>query len=126
MPVKNSFSKYLATPGINWSTLKEMGRSPLHYKFRLSHPREDSTELARGRAVHTATLEPDLFEKEYVVYPGKTRRGKKWDEFEVTYGAAYTILKQDERDKAMLCAEAIRKHPEASALLSEAEYEQSF
>ena len=126
MPIKRSFDQYLKINAENFSTIKEMARSPLHYVHRKKNPREDSTGLARGRAVHTATLEPELFAKEYVVFQGKTRRGKEWDEFEAAYSADYTILKQDEYDKAMLCAKSIWKHPEAAAIMRGCVFERSY
>lgn len=125
MSLKQTFAKYLKIDAVNWSTLKEMGRSPLHYAHRLANPREDSTSLARGRAVHTAVLEPELFAKEYVIYTGKTRRGKEWDEFEAAY-LDKTILKQDEYDKVMFAAKAVRKHTEVVAYMRECTFERSF
>ena len=34
-----------------------------------------------GRAFHLAILEPQVFSEQVVVYSGKTKRGKAWDEF---------------------------------------------
>ena len=125
MTIRTAFDKYLKIKAVNWSTLKEMARSPLHYQHRLSNPREDSTGLARGRAVHTCVLEPELFAREYVVFPGPRRQGNEWKEFEAAY-SQYTILKQDEYDKAMFCAKAVRKHAEAAAIMKDCVYEKTF
>ena len=108
--VKKTIHKYLKIDAVNWSLLKEMARSPLHFAHRKVNPREDSTGLARGRAVHTATLEPELFPKEYVIFAGKTRQGKIWEAFKKA-NADKTILKQNEYDKVWACAERIHKHP---------------
>lgn len=125
MTIRNAFSKYLKIKAVNWSTLKEMARSPLHYQHRLANPREDAVGLARGRAVHTAVLEPHLFAQEYVVYPGERRQGNEWKEFAAAY-EGYTILKQDEYDKAMFCAKSVFRHAEAAAIIRECVYEKSF
>ena len=34
-----------------------------------------------GRAFHLAMLEPEVFSSKVAIYPGKTRRGKAWNEF---------------------------------------------
>jgi hypothetical protein len=123
--LKRSIDKYLRIPAVNWSTLKEMQRSALHYAHRKENPREDSSGLARGRAVHTAVLEPELFSKEYVVYEGKTRQGNAWKAFKEAYSDK-TILKTDEYDKAWRCATRILKHPEAKAIMRDCAYEKTF
>jgi exodeoxyribonuclease VIII len=123
--LKKSFEEYLAIRAQNFSLLKEMAKSPLHYKFRSENPREDSTGLARGRAIHTAVLEPEMFMREYVIFPGKTRRGKEWDEFALA-NADKTILKNDEYDKAWAAAAAVRRHPEVQALMRDGVSEKSF
>ena len=124
MPLR--FAEYLAIEGHeNWSNLKNMARSPLHYFYGKQHQREDNTTLARGRGVHTATLEPEKFDSEYVIFPGKTRRGKEWDAFKEEH-ADTTILKAEERDKVWAAAEAVRRHPEARALMRSGVSEQSY
>jgi exodeoxyribonuclease VIII len=125
MSIRYAFDKYLRIKAVNWSTLKEMVRSPLHYDHRRNNPREDSTGLARGRAVHTAVLEPEMFPREYVVYTGARRQGGDWEIFKKAYDQ-YTILKQDEYDKAMYAAKAVRKHPEAAAIMRDCAYEKTF
>lgn len=123
--LKRSIDKYLKIEAVNWSLLKEMARSPLHFAHRKENPREDSSGLARGRAVHTAVLEPELFPKEYVIFEGKTRHGKAWDAFKAAYGDK-TILKTDEYDKAWRCASRILKHPEAKAIMRDCAFEKTF
>ena len=45
-----NFQQYSDLQGVNWSTLKEMGRSPAHYQHRLTVPRMDSPAMRLGRA----------------------------------------------------------------------------
>ena len=82
-----SFERYSSLERINISNLKEMVRSPLHYRYRCAHQRE-STALSMGRSAHAAVLEPERFERDYVVWDEVTdagkmspRRGKKFDAF---------------------------------------------
>lgn len=89
------FADYKAIEAVNWSTLKAMRDSPLHYLDALKHPREDADPLRLGRAVHTAVLEPDRFPLEYVVWEGGARRGKEWKAFKAA-NAKRTILTREQ------------------------------
>jgi hypothetical protein len=111
-----TYAEYAKINAINWSTLKEMRRSPKHYRYRLEHPREDSTTLALGRAAHTAILEPDRFALEYAVFEGKRRAGKDWDAF-VSANEGRTILKVDEYTDVLAMRDAVRAHDNASSYL---------
>ena len=64
---------------LNWSSLKLMHPSPLLYRYRQSVPREDSSALRLGRAIHCAVLEPERWASDYIVEPdvnATTRAGK--------------------------------------------------
>ncbi len=75
-------AEYDALKGrINFSTLKQMARSPAHYKAALAAGVSDRDVLVRGRATHLAVFEPEKFRAECAVYEGKVRRGKEWDAF---------------------------------------------
>lgn len=111
------FADYQAIDAVNWSTLKHMGDSPLHYSYAYGHPRDDTTRLLLGRAVHTAVLEPDEFPLRYAVYEGGIRRGKEWDEF-CAVNEGRDILKSDEYRLCLSVRDAVRGHAEAAALLT--------
>jgi hypothetical protein len=123
--IRKSFAKYLKIKATNWTLLKEMNNSALHYDHRRLNPREDSIGLARGRAVHTVVLEPEKFASEYVVYTGERRQGNAWKEFQDAY-EGFTILKQDEYDKVMHAGQAVRRHPEAFSIIKDCSYEKTF
>lgn len=110
-------SGYDTIRAVNFSTLKELERSPAHYAHRLTHPRADTPAMRLGRAVHTAVLEPERFADEVVVFDGATRRGKAWDEFASTH-EAHTILKADEHDVCCAIRDAVRGHAVAGPLLA--------
>lgn len=119
------FKEYVDIKAEHWSTLKNLAKSPLHYLYAKQNPTEDTVSLARGRGVHTAVLEPEKFDFEYIIYPGKARRGKEWDAFKAEH-VNQTILKADERDKVLAAADAVRRHPEVKALMRSGVSEQSF
>lgn len=114
--MKIPFDKYSAIDAVNWSTLKELRRSPLHYRHRLDNPRADSSRLALGRAAHTAVFEPDRFMLEYACFKGPIRRGKKWDAFKEQHRDE-TILKVDEYQTCLAMRDAVRKNPWAATYL---------
>lgn len=112
--------EYQALDAVNWSTLKELRRSPLHYRHRLATPRDDTAYLAMGRAVHTAVLEPDLFPVQYAVYTESKSKGegakKRWEAFQAA-NAHRTILDEDDYNRALAIRDAVRSHPRAMAYL---------
>src|SRR5690606_4436228 len=58
---------YLALPGVSITRLKELGRSPQHYRYRRDNPKE-SAPLTLGRAAHCAVLEPERYERDHAVW----------------------------------------------------------
>lgn len=124
-------AEYREIPAINWSNLKHMGTSPLHYKYFRDNPVPDKPAWVLGRAVHTAVLEPDLFEDQYAILPevwpdegwkndGKkvVRSGKRWDEFEAG-NHDREIITFGDADKALAMAASVRAHPIARPYLDE-------
>jgi hypothetical protein len=112
----DSFADYQQIKAVNWSTLKELAKSPLHYQHRLANPREDTGRMAFGRAVHSAVLEPDRFPLDFVVFDGARRAGTEWAEF-AAVNQAKTILKRDEYDTCLNVRDAVHSHKVARRLL---------
>lgn len=110
------FDTYRALEGVNWSLLKHMTASPLHFRHAEQSEREDTNRLLLGRAVHTAVLEPDEFPLRYAVYEGAVRRGKEWDAF-AEANADKDILKADEYRMCLSVRDAVRSHPAVNGLL---------
>lgn len=99
-------AEYRADPGVNKSTLWEMRKSPMHYKWALEHPTEDTPALKMGRAIHMAVLQPEEFCRHYAVIPeGIDRRTKAGKEEWTAFVEAH--LKDPERE--MLTAEENRE-----------------
>ena len=112
-----TFADYIALPGINWSSLRNLrDGSPLHYRHALTHERPDTVALRNGRAVHTAILEPDRIGEDLVVFPGARRAGKDWDAFEAE-NTGRTIVKPNEYADIIATRDAVRGHHLAAPYL---------
>lgn len=119
---------YLALPGASITRLKELRRSPLHYRHRLQHPKE-TPALSLGRAAHCAVLEPERFDRDHAVWKRRTRseamaprNGKAWEEFKAEHDGK-TILTADEYEEAMAMQAAIRGNPDAMRYLEQGDPE---
>lgn len=99
---------YHAHPALGSSRLREILKSPAHFKANL---RRETEALALGSLVHTLVLEPEAFPERYVVAPkidGRTKAGK----------AAKAALVSDPRiavdgevmAEASACATSIMSH----------------
>jgi exodeoxyribonuclease VIII len=124
MEDRDTFATYAMVDGVNWSTLKHMARSPLHYQHALAVEREDNTAMAMGRATHTAVLEPHRLATDYAVFDGERRAGKAWEAFKEE-NAGRTILKREEYDRCLAMRDAVRGHALASAYLERGQGEKT-
>lgn len=116
-------AEYDAIDAVHWSTLKEMRKSPLHYRYRELNPLEPTPAMLLGQGAHTAVLEPMQFLRDYVLFEGEARRGNAWKEFEAAH-AGKTILKRPEYDLCVAIQGAVRAHPKASKYLARGRAEQ--
>ena len=60
---------YMQLDAVNISTLIHMLDGPKAYAHAISAGFDDSPAMAQGRALHCLVLEPDQFERRYVVSP---------------------------------------------------------
>ncbi len=111
-------AEYRSMDAVNWSTLKAMRDSPLHYRHALAHPRKDTTGLMLGRALHALVLEPDTFARDFAVFDGDgTRASKEYKAFAAA-NEGRTVLKADEVADTMRAAAALRAYPPAAEYLT--------
>ena len=125
MPIRSrvSIDEYVKLPGLNISTLKEIKRSPMHYKYRLENPKQ-TKPMTLGTAAHMAALEPDRFATHYAIWSNRTasgnlapRNGAKWDEFKLVNDGR-DIITEDEASDAMAIAAAVRADANAMKYLA--------
>jgi hypothetical protein len=129
-----SNDEYHAAPGISKSHLDVIAdSSPRHYWQAYLNPaapiREPTEALHMGRAIHTAVLQPELLERDYVEWCGadkRTREGKAlWAEFQQAQGDRLQIS-ANEMEICRRIRESFGKHPVAKGFLVRGKAENSF
>lgn len=120
--------EYFAIDALSITHLKELRRSPLHYRYAGEHPKE-TPALALGTAAHTATLEPERFERQFASWDRRSksgnlcpRNGKWWDAF-LQANVGKEILTEDQYLNALAIAAAVRADPIAKRYLEAGEPE---
>ena len=96
---------------VRWSTLREMRRSPAHYRHALTAPRVETPAMRLGTAVHALVFGTDSFD----VWSG-IRRGKEWEAFKSDHDGV-TIINQDELETASAIARSVTENPLARRML---------
>lgn len=119
---------YGAINAVNWSTLKHILRSPLHYRHILETGFSPTPAMQFGTAVHLAVLEPEQFRARYVVAPdfGDMRSSKNRaarDEW-IEERPGVQTLTLAECERILATAGAVLAHGPARELLSGADVEQ--
>jgi len=72
---------YSDTEFISNSMLGLLKKSPKELARYFEKGSPTTSAMTFGRAFHLAVLEPEVFSEKVVIYTGKTKRGKSWDEF---------------------------------------------
>ncbi len=114
---------------VNASSLKHVSRSLAHYRAALANdtPAANAAALELGTATHAAILEPDAFDREYVIAPDfgdcrfKENKARKAVWLAENTGKK-TLLPEDFNAIRGMSA-AVRAHPEAAPLLARAQTE---
>jgi len=119
---------YHSGPGISKTGLDDIERSPaIFHGLHL-----DPTRPARGgpkpgqlegQLAHCAVLEPEMFDKRYVVGPALNRNTKAWKEF--VDSTPLVAIQPDQRDTAMRQADSVRRLPEVREALARGQAETS-
>ncbi len=100
---------YLAEPGLNFSSLKAMGSSPLAYQYQKKNPIKATSAMSLGTVAHLAILEPAKFLTSVAVFEGKRRVGKEWEAFKAE-NERCMIMKPDEYKQVLGMSNAVGCH----------------
>lgn len=137
---KMSNAEYHAMDCVSKSHLDEVNKSPFHYWDKYINPNrvviEPTKQMLLGSAMHTMVLEPELFEKEYIVESANApkrptaiqRNAKKpssqtldaiayWEEFDKK-AVGKNLISIDDYERLTIMKQRIFDHPAASTILS--------
>lgn len=110
-----TFAAYQATEGVNWSSLREMRESALHYRHALVHPRPETAPQVLGRYTHAAILRPQDLATDFVVWTEGRRAGEFWRTFQEQAGDR-TIISEDDVVRVQGMVDAVRRSPHGAEL----------
>ena len=96
---------YHASDAIGSTTIKAISVSPANHYFNKF---KGSKSSQIGTAIHAAILEPDLFERDFVMLPDATRASKEYKEIVKNGVDAENILVGSEVEKVRLMIESYK------------------
>lgn len=112
--------QYHCIDALSSHRLKTLAQSPAHLRWELDNPAQPTEAMVTGSALHTAILEPQLFDELYAVAPECDRRttvGKQiWAEF-VRANDGKALLTDTQYARITGMAKSIRAHELASSLI---------
>lgn len=119
VPIDVYHNGLCAGRSVSASSLKRASRSMLHFWANCAWnpdriPTEDTDALRLGKAAHVLALEPELFQRQFVVSPYDDYRTKEAREWKAAQ--PLMCLKQAELAELQRMADALRAHPDAVAL----------
>ena len=107
---------YHASEGVSKSGLDLIDRSPAHYAFRVQ--RQPTRAMEIGTAIHTAILEPERFEAEYMLLlDTKDRRASEYKQAVAVHGSE-RVLVASEVDNVAGMQESVMSQPGPRALVT--------
>ena len=120
------FPEYLKLDAMGSSRLEWLAVSPMHYRYMLTQPAEESPSLSLGTALHAAVLTPEIFAKEFLLEPvdqmpltAKPRATKVYREAVAELEAGgFTVLRTDVMETVRAMAASVHAHPWASKVLA--------
>ena len=103
--------------GMGQSSLKEILKSPKHFKHRQENPIEQSAAMEFGSAVHKLFFEPKVFTNYFFDTGSVTKQSKtKWAQL-IEDNPGKTPLKGAIMDSVRSCVKSIRSHELAMSFL---------
>ena len=127
-----SNNEYHSSAGISRSSLCAFKSSPLEFWDQYLNPNKPTKEESRdkiiGNAVHTLVMQPELFEKEYIIKQkadGRTKEGKAYNEAFLKTSGSKIIIEEDWMDLINKMVESTRADELVISLLADSDIEKS-
>lgn len=106
---------------ISKSRLSKISICPAFFKWHEDNPQEQNKEMLEGSAFHKIVLEPDTFEKEFIVSPTFDRRTKEgklaYTFFNETVEQGIYVITTEQFNMIRDMKESIMKNPYAVKLI---------
>jgi len=103
---------YHSFKGVSSSMLHKINRSPAHLAF--AEPKKTSREMEIGTAIHAAILEPELFERDYMLLRDVTdRRASEYKQAVKALGSGERVLTGIEADRVKGMQASIQSNSQA-------------
>ncbi len=122
-------AEYHTHPAISKSDLDLINRSPMHFKYAKSNPKEQTEAMLFGSVAHKLILEPESFDTEYAIMPicdRRTKAGKeKYQEF-IESLKGKTPIPAELFERVSVVADAVKANPVVRKLLNGGQAEQSY
>lgn len=94
--------EYDMMPGIRRSDLWYINKTPMHFRWHMDHPEEQTPTLVFGQAAHKLVLEKESFLEEFAVLPKeidrRTKAGKEAYAAFLTESEGKTVITSDDMD----------------------------
>ena len=122
-------AEYHAHPAVSKSDLDLINRSPMHFKYMKSNPKEQTEAMLFGSVAHKLILEPESFDTEYAIMPicdRRTKAGKeKYQEF-IESSKGKILISSELFEKVSSVADVVKADPIVCKLISGGKAEQSY
>lgn len=106
---------------ISKSRLANFSVCPSYFKWCEDNPQEETKELIEGSAFHKIVLEPETFDKEFIVAPTYDRRTKEgklaYNHFCELVVSGITVITQEQYDMICGMRDSVLANPYAVKLL---------
>lgn len=114
--------EFIENRPLSYSSLKEFRLSPKHYIHYLTKVRTVTPAMILGSAAECLILEPELFDKKYLVHGKIDRRTTKGKEaylalLDQAKVSKKTLITEEIVNEAKICSKSVLEHPEAKLYL---------
>lgn len=109
---------YRAAPGVSQTLLRELAKSPAHYKAALTAERKQTPAMRLGTLAHLAVFQLPLYMERVVVAPEMDKRSAGYKSF-ASENEGKEIISVAEHNQIGGMASAVRSHPLVKEWLKE-------
>ena len=112
--------EYRAHPAISRSALWEIRKSPAHFRYKQEHEIEPTPALIFGQLFHLITLQPELFDEQFVIEPEINKRTNEGKQAYIDFVASAngkTVVTYEMVSQALEMAQSVYDNELAFSLL---------